>query len=67
MLILLWLWAILASPVLRGFISPTTPFFTLFLLLAFVQRITANPTAHGVSVVLNWVLLLVFIGLYAMQ
>ncbi len=66
-LILLWLWTVLASPVLRGFFAPTAPFFTLFLLLAIAQRITAKPTAHGVSVVLNWALMLVFIGLYAMQ
>lgn len=66
-LALFWLWAIGASPVFRGVLAPTAPLFLLFLTTAVVLRISKNPKVHGIVVVINWLLVAVFIGLYAMQ
>jgi hypothetical protein len=65
-LTLLWLWAIFSSPVIRGFVAPTAPLLALFLAAAVTLRTTANPKIHGFLVVLNWLLVVVFVGLFAM-
>ena len=62
-----WLWAILAGPILRGSFSPTAPLLTLFLAAALVLRTTENPRVHGIVVVVNWLLVAIFVALYAMQ
>ena len=66
-LVLLWLWAIFAGPVLRGFLDPFVPLLALFLITAVALRATANPKVHSIVVVLNWLLVLAFVALYAMQ
>ncbi len=66
-LILLWVWAIFASPVLRATFAQTAYLFSAFLIAAIAQRATSNRTAHGVIAVLNWMLFAVFIGMYQMQ
>jgi len=66
-LILLWLWAIFASPLLRGAIAPTAPVFAAFLANAVVMRATANTTVHGATAIINWVLFAGIIGLYFLQ
>ena len=66
-LMLSWLWAILAGPILRGFLAPTVPLLTLFLVTALVLRATENPRVHGIVVVVNWLLVAAFVALYAMQ
>ena len=66
-LVLLWLWAIVAGPVLRGYLAPTAPLLALFLTSAVALRATANPKVHGILVVLNWLLVVAFVALYAMQ
>lgn len=66
-LILMWLWAIAATPVLRGFLAPTAPLLALFLASAVALRATANPKVHGIAVVSNWLLLVAYIALFAMQ
>jgi len=66
-LILLWLWAIFLTPLLRGDYSPITPIFSIFLINAVVMRATANPTVHSVSTVLNWFLFAAVIGLHFLQ
>ncbi|RZV34458.1 MAG: hypothetical protein EX272_12720 [Chromatiales bacterium] len=66
-LIVAWLWAILLSPVLRGSFAPTLPYFALFLVLAIGQRLSGNPTLQGVLAVGNWLLLLAFVAIHAMQ
>ena len=63
---LTWLWAILLRPLLSGTLAPSTPIFLLFLILAVVSRITGNAKLHAAIAVLNWVLLLVFIGVFGM-
>jgi len=66
-LILAWLWAILLSPVLRGHFAPTLPYFASFLALAVGQRLSGNPTLQGMLALSNWLLLLLFIAIHAMQ
>ncbi len=66
-LVILWLWAIFAGPALRGFLAPTAPLLALFLTTAVALRATANPKVHGIVVVLNWLLVVAFVALYAMQ
>jgi len=66
-LALLWLWAVLMGPVLRGAFTPTTPMYVLFLAAALMQRVTLRPAIQALIAVLNWLLLIIFIGLYAMQ
>lgn len=62
-----WLWAILAGPILRGFLAPTVPLLTLFLVTALVLRATENPRVHSIVVVVNWLLVAAFVALYGMQ
>lgn len=66
-LILLWLWAIFASPLLRGAFAPTAPIFAVFLANAVAMRATANPTVNSVSAIVNWILFTVIIGIYFLQ
>ena len=66
-LALLWVWAILAQPLVRGALSPTTPLLAVFLVAAVVLRFTANPKVHGIVAVLSWLVAVVYIALHAMQ
>ena len=66
-LILAWLWAIFLSPVLRGSFAPTLPTFALFLAVAVVQRFSGNPALQGVLAIANWLLLVVFVSIHALQ
>jgi len=66
-LALLWLWALGAGPVMRGQLAPTAPLLALFLATAVMLRVTDNRKVHNVAVVLNWLLIVAFIGLFAMQ
>jgi len=66
-LVLLWTWAILAGPVLRGALAPTVLLLVLFLVVALLLRATANPKIHGMAVVFNWLLVVAYIALYSMQ
>lgn len=66
-LVLLWLWAIFSSPILRGFFAPTLPIFLAFLVNAIAMRVSANPKIHGVAAVVNWLLFASIIGFYFLQ
>ena len=66
-LALLWLWAIMMGLVLRGEFAPTAPLYALFLTAAVMQRIVFKPGIQALVAVLNWLLVIAFIGLYAMQ
>ena len=66
-LTLLWIWALGAGPVLRGFLAPTAPVLALFLAAAVALRVTANPKSHAIVAILSWLLAVAYIGLYAMQ
>ena len=67
LLILLWIWAMFMSPIMRGYFAPTWPLFLVFLVNAVMMRVTANPNVHGVTAVINWLLLASLIGLYFLQ
>ena len=66
-LILLWVWSIFLSPVLRGAIAPTLPIILAFLANSVVMRVTPNPKVHAVTAVINWLLCASFIGFYFIQ
>ena len=66
-LALLWLWAIFISPLLRDTFAPTTPMYSLFLAMAVGQRVVSRPRAQGVLAVANWLLLTLFVAMYAMR
>lgn len=66
-LALFWLWAIGASPVLRGVLAPTATLLVLFLTTAVILRTSKNTKVHGIVAVVNWLLVAVFIALYAMR
>jgi len=66
-LTLAWLWATLLSPILRGTFGPTMPVSVLFIAVAIGQRLSGNPTFQGVLAVANWLLLGLFVAIYAMQ
>lgn len=64
---LVWIWAILITPVLRGEFAPTMPMYVLFLAAALMQRITNRPAIQALVAIVNWLLLIVFVGLYAIR
>ena len=66
-LILAWLWAILLSPILRGSFAPTLWVFAMFLAAAIAKRVTRSETVHGAVAVANWLILILFVAVYAMQ
>ncbi len=66
-LILLWLWSLFTAPLFRGDFAPTAPIFALFLANAIVMRVTSNPTVHGISAIINWLLFAATIGLFFLQ
>lgn len=66
-LMLTWLWTILAGPIIRGSLAPTAPLLALFLAAALVLRSTKNPGIHSIVAVVNWLLVATFVALYAMQ
>lgn len=64
-LILLWVWAIFSSPVFRGHFAPTLPLLILFLVAAVALRISTNPRVLAIAAVLNWLVFVAFVALYA--
>jgi hypothetical protein len=66
-LVLYWLWAIAVGPILRGAFAPTLPLFALFLTTAVALRMTEATKVHGIAVILNWLLSVAFVAMYAMK
>jgi hypothetical protein len=66
-LALLWLWALGAGPILRGHLAPTAPLLVLFLATAVILRVTDNAKVHSIAIVVNWLLIVAFVALFAMQ
>jgi hypothetical protein len=66
-LMLAWLWTIFLSPVLRGTFAPNLPVFAMFLAAAIGQRVIQNPTFQAIIAVANWLILALFVAVYAMQ
>lgn len=67
LLALVWTWAALASPVFRGTLTDSTPVLVMFLVIALVQRTTASRLIHRITAVLNWLLLLAFVLMFASE
>ena len=65
-LALLWLWAIFTGLILRGEFGAPVPIYSVFFATAVIQRIVAKPAVQGGLAVLNWLLIVALIGLYAM-
>ena len=65
--VLVWIWALLLAPVTRGEFAETAWAFATFAVLALIRRQTDNLAVHGVTTALNWILVVLFIVLYAMQ
>ena len=65
-LVLVWIWAIVSGLVIRDTLAPTALFVTLFLAVSLVLRATSNPRVHAIVAIVNWVLLILFVSLYAM-
>lgn len=66
-LVLLWIWALFAGPVMRGALAPTAPLLLLFLAAAVLLRVTTSHKAHAVAVVFSWLVVVAFIAMFAMQ
>ncbi len=66
-LLLMWTWAILIWPILKGAFAPTAPMIAVFVIIAITMRLTDNPKVHGIAVTLNCLLYISFIVLFAMK
>ena len=64
---LIWIWAIFIRPVLHGEWAAYTPVFVIFLVLSAILRFTDNVKIHFVGAVINWLLVLVFVGFFSMR
>jgi hypothetical protein len=62
-----WLWTILLFPVLVGRFAPTVPALISFLVVTLTLRFTANPKIHAALAIAIWLLLMIFVGVFAMQ
>lgn len=66
-LALVWLWAMFSAPVFRGIFAEPAPIFGMFFIIAMVQRVSANNTIHKLAAVANWLLMITFIAVYALE
>jgi hypothetical protein len=62
-----WLWAVFMFPVMTGRFAPTAPILTGYLAIALLLRFTANPKIHAAMAIVIWLLIVIFIGVFAMQ
>ena len=62
-----WFWVLLQMPILLGKLAPAAPFWVGFLLLALVLRFTSNEKVHAALALVPWVLLMIFIPLFAIN
>ena len=62
-----WLWVLFVWPVFVGAFAPTAKLLVAYLVVAVLQRISANLKLHGALVIVNCLLFVTIVGLYAMQ
>jgi len=62
-----WIWTMLVWPVFGYSIAPTWKFAFCWMIIMITLRLTENSTVHAVLVSAIWLLMVVFIGIYAMQ
>ena len=66
-IVIFWLWVIFLFPILTGSFAPTIPVLVCFLAIALTLRFTANPKIHAAAAVSIWLLLIIFVAVFAMQ
>jgi hypothetical protein len=66
-LIVFWPWSMFTWPVLGYSLAPTWIFAAGWMTMMTILRFTENERVHGVFVSAIWLLLILFIGIYAMQ
>ena len=64
---LFWIWVIFIWPVFIGAFAPTIKFTAAYLVVALLQRFSANLRLHGVLVIANCLLFAAFVTIFAMQ
>jgi hypothetical protein len=64
---LVWLWAIFLMPVLIGRFAPTVPLLISCLVVTLTLRFTANPKIHAALAVAIWLLVIIFVAVFAMR
>ncbi len=62
-----WAWTIAIWPVFGYPVAPTWIFAACWMITMIVLRLTDNTKIHAVLVSANWILLIAYIGKYAMQ
>ncbi len=65
--VVFWLWTIFLTPVLIGRFSPAVPLLISFLAVTLTLRFTANPKIHAALVIAIWLLVMIFVAMFAMQ
>ena len=66
-IVIFWLWVIFLFPILTGSFAPTIPVLVCFLAIALTLRFTANPKIHAAAAVSVWLLLIIFVAVFAMR
>jgi len=66
-LMVFWPWVIAIWPVFGYPLAPTWKFAACWMAMMVVLRFTSNEKVHGVLVSAVWLLMIAFIGIYAMQ
>ena len=62
-----WVWVMFVWPVFGYPMAPTWKFAVFWMTIMIILRLTENEKVHAVLVSANWLLLIVYIGVYAMQ
>jgi len=66
-LALAWAWTLFLWPVFKGVIPPSMPAHAAFLFLAIALRFTPGNKGQALIGIANWVVLVVFVSLFAME
>lgn len=66
-LALAWVWTLFLWPVFKGVLPPSMPAHAAFLVLAIALRFTPGNKGQAIIGIANWIVLVVFVSLFAMQ
>ena len=64
---ILWIWVIFLFPVMTGKFAPTVPIFVSNLAIALTLRFTANAKIHAALAIAAWLLIVIFVAMFAMK
>jgi hypothetical protein len=62
-----WAWTIFIWPVFGYAVAPTWKFTVCWMMIMIILRLTENSKVHALLVSANWLLLIAYVGIYAMQ